>query len=227
VLWTNKAGEQTLTEMDSLENPTLDALASRVMDAHAAFDERLGGRGRRFPFVEFERLRAAVLEYSAAMTGLKWLHRDVARELSGFREYLELEIFKTPSDALRRADQMECALFSDYDAYPDEDEPPDFEDMREERETEFGQYEDECAGCEQFRRVNESGLCGDCSQKLERDLVRERDWAYSVTAHGLSDQRREDMRRQIVDKFGEAMELIAPSRQDDSNRKHRKRRRRK
>ncbi len=213
--------------MDALENPTLDDLAKRIMDAHATFDARLGGRGQRFPVAEFDRLWRAVLEYSAAMTGLKWLHRDVARTLSGFREYLELEIFKTPPDVVRKADQMECVLFSDYDPYPDDDEPHGFENMTGETETEFGRHEDECAGCEQFRRVNDSVLCEDCSQKLERDLIRKRDWAYSATAHGMSDERREDMRRQIVDKFGEGPELIAPSRQVEVNRKRRKRRRRK
>jgi hypothetical protein len=90
--------------MDALENPALDALAERVLKAYAEFDARLGKRGRRFPLAEFDRLWRAVLEYSAAMKSLKWLHRDVAREFSGFREYLELESFKTPSDAVRRAD---------------------------------------------------------------------------------------------------------------------------
>ena len=213
--------------MDALENPVLDALAERVLEAHAEFDARLGKRGRRFPVAELDRLWQAVLKYSAAMKSLKWLHRDVARELSGLREYLELESFKTPSDAVRRADQMECILFADYDPYLDDDEPPGFENIMGETETEFGRHEDECAGCEQFRRVNELGVCEDCSQKLERDLIRKRDWAYSVTAYGMSDERREDMRRQIIDNFGEGLELIAPSRQVEMNRKRRKRRGRK
>jgi hypothetical protein len=217
----------TLAKMDAAENPILDALANRIMDAHAAFDVRLGGRGQRFPVAEFDRLWRAVLEYSAAMTGLKWLHRDVARTLSGFREYLELGIFKTPPDVVRRADQMECVLFSDYDPYPDDDEPPVFENTMGETETEFDLHEDECAGCEQFRRANELGVCEDCSQKLERDLIRKRDWAYGATAYGVSEERREDMRRQIVDKFGEGLELIAPSQQVELNPKRRKRRRRK
>lgn len=210
--------------MDALENPVLDALAERVLEAYAEFDARLGKRGRRFPVAEFERLWRAVLEYSAAMKSLKWLHRDVAREFSGFREYLELESFKTPSDAVRRADQMECILFAGYDPYLDDDEPPGFENAMGETESDFGRHEAECAGCEQFRRVNELGLCENCSQKLERDLIRKRDWAYSVTAYGMSDERREDMRRQIVDNFGEGLELIAPSRGIEMKRKRRNRR---
>lgn len=210
--------------MDALENPVLDALAERVLEAYAEFDARLGKRGRRFPVAEFDRLWRAVLEYSAAMKSLKWLHRDVAREFSGFREYLELESFKTPSDAVRRADQMECILFAGYDPYLDDDEPPGFENAMGETESDFGRHEAECAGCEQFRRVNELGLCENCSQKLERDLIRKRDWAYSVTAYGMSDERREDMRRQIVDNFGEGLELIAPSRGIEMKRKRRNRR---
>lgn len=77
---------------------------------------------------EFDRLWLAVTEYSAAMKGLNWLHRDVAREISGFREYLQLELFKTPSDVLRRADQMESILFADQDPYLDYDDPPDPEE---------------------------------------------------------------------------------------------------
>ncbi len=33
---------------------------------------------------------------------------------------MQLERFKTPPDAVSRADQMECILFADYDPYPDE-----------------------------------------------------------------------------------------------------------
>ncbi len=63
-----------MTKMDALEDPTPDALAKRVLEAHAEFDARLGRRGRHFPVAEFDRLWRAVLEYSAAMKSLKWLH---------------------------------------------------------------------------------------------------------------------------------------------------------
>ena len=107
------AAEQTGLgdKMDAPGNKALDALAERVLDARAEFDARLHGRGRRFPVEEFDRLWLAVLEYAAQMRSRKWLHRDVAREFSGFREYLQLEIFDTPGDALRRADRMEIVLF--------------------------------------------------------------------------------------------------------------------
>lgn len=216
-----------MSKTNSLEDPALDALADRVMDAFAVFNAQLDKRRQRFPVAEFDGLWEAVLAYSTAMQNLKWLHRNVARELSGLREYLELEIFKTPSDAIWKADQMECFLFSGYDAYPEHGKPPGLEKCPDEKAVAFAGYEAECAGCEQFLIVNELGVCEDCSQKLERDLVRNRDWAHSAIAYGASVEQREDMRKQIVDTYGEALELIAPSLRAKSNRTRRKRKSRK
>ena len=74
----------------------------------------------------------------------------------------------------------------------------------------FGLYEGECVGCDTVGRVDDLGLCEECASKLERDLIRQRDWAYSVTAFGLSDVEREDLRRRIMRAFGEDLELISP-----------------
>ncbi len=202
----------------------LDTLAQRVLEARAEFDAGLGGNRRRFPLGEFDQLWTAVLEYSAAMRGRNWLHRDVAREFSGFREYLELEILATPSNVLRRTDRMECILFADYDAYPEDDEPSGLETMIEEPECGLALYEGECAGCGQFRRINELALCEDCSAKIERDLVRERDWAYSVTAYGRTDEDRERLRKEVVREFGEDPELMVPTQRVKLDRKRRRNR---
>ncbi len=99
------------------------------MEARVEFETRLPERGKRFPVEEFDRLWLAVLEYATQMKKRKWLHRDVVREFSGFREYLQLEIFNTPGDALRRADRMEILLFNDYDAYPEDDDPPEGQEL--------------------------------------------------------------------------------------------------
>lgn len=115
-----------MTTPDAPGNAALDALAGRVMEANADFGMRLGGR--HFPSVEFDRLWQAVLAYSAAIKGLKWLHRDVAREISGLREYLELECNKTPSEVLWRAERMACILFADYDPHFEGHEAPDPEE---------------------------------------------------------------------------------------------------
>jgi hypothetical protein len=76
---------------------------------------------------------------------------------------------------------------------------------------EFGFYEAECAGCDVFTRVDDVGLCSDCAGKLERDFIRQRDWAYSAMAFGVPPEKREELRQHIIKEYGEALELIAPS----------------
>lgn len=74
----------------------------------------------------------------------------------------------------------------------------------------FGCFDGECCGCDDFTRLNDISLCQECAGKLERDLIRERDWDYSFTAFGLSDSKREELRKQVVGQYGEKLELIAP-----------------
>jgi hypothetical protein len=80
-----------------------------------------------------------------------------------------------------------------------------------------GMYEGQCVACDLWGRVNDLGLCEECASKLERDLIRERDWDYAVDAErnaayafGLSDDDREKLRCQVVTQYGAALELIAP-----------------
>jgi hypothetical protein len=75
---------------------------------------------------------------------------------------------------------------------------------------EFGFYEVECRGCDIFTQVDDVGLCKECAEKLERDVIRQRDWNYSVIAYGVPPQKREELRRKIIKKYGEDLELIAP-----------------
>ena len=59
--------------------------------------------------------------------------------------------------------------------YPDDDEPPGSERLTRDMEDEFGLYDGTSSACDLFGRVNDVGLCEDCSRKLERDMIRERD----------------------------------------------------
>lgn len=68
----------------------------------------------------------------------------------------------------------------------------------------------ECYGCDFFAQLNDLGLCEECATKLERDLIRQRDWEYSISAFGLSPEAREALRRQIIKQYGANLELIAP-----------------
>ena len=82
--------------------------------------------------------------------------------------------------------------------------------IAEEVDDEFGFYEGECQGCALFLRLDDMGLCETCSGKLERDLIRQRDWAYSVLAFGVPDDKREELRHAIIKNYGEGFELIIP-----------------
>ena len=73
----------------------------------------------------------------------------------------------------------------------------------------FGFYEGECRGCGIFTCVDDVGLCEVCAAKLDRDLVRQRDWQYSTMAYGVPPEKREELRRKIVQQYGEDLELIA------------------
>ena len=74
----------------------------------------------------------------------------------------------------------------------------------------FGCYEAQCQGCDSVCRVDDLGLCQECAQKLDRDLIRQRDWDYAVSAFALTPSQREELRKQIIAQHGEALELIAP-----------------
>lgn len=210
--------------MNDTKRKAVDVLATRLLAACAEFDTRLQENRGCFPDKEFGRLWQTVREYCAGMKGLGWLHREVAREISGLREYLQLEEFRTPGKALAMADRMECILFSDYDPYFRGEEPPVFGDTDWEVDDEFGDYEGSCAGCDELGRLDNLGLCRHCGDKLERDLLRKRDWAYSTTAFGMTEEQCEVARSQVLKQFGDDLEIITASKDGSSPQKRRKRR---
>jgi hypothetical protein len=83
-------------------------------------------------------------------------------------------------------------------------------ELDEEIEEPFGLWEGQCQACDMWGPVDDLMLCEVCTARLERDLIRQRDWEYSASAFGLSPEAREELRRQVVAEFGEALELIAP-----------------
>ena len=89
----------------------------------------------------------------------------------------------------------------------------------------WGLYDGQCVACDLLGRVNDLGLCQECAGKLERDLVRERDWDYAASAFGLADDDREKLRREIVAQYGEALELIEPVKKTSKKRPFRSARR--
>ena len=89
----------------------------------------------------------------------------------------------------------------------------------------FGLCDAECQGCGFFGRVNDLSLCEECAGKLERDLNRQRDWDYSITAYGVPASKLEELRSRVVAQYGEELELIAPKEEKKKkNHRHKKKR---
>jgi len=88
--------------------------------------------------------------------------------------------------------------------------------------------ESQCQGCDLYLPVNDLNLCDECASKLDRDLIRHRDWDYSMSAFGLDPAMREELYKQVIAQYGEKLELIASSKEIKSSaRKQRKRRKKK
>lgn len=65
-----------------------------------------------------------------------------------------------------------------------------------------------CVACDLPLPVNNLGLCDNCFAKLERDLIRSRDWDYSVTAFGVEPNQLEALRERVIREYGADYELI-------------------
>jgi len=106
------------------------------------------------------------------------------------------------------------------------DNPNDTFEFDENEDELWESPEGDCLGCDGYGLVNDLGLCEECAAKLERDLIRHRDWDYSVTAYDLSSEAREELHRKVIEQYGEAFELIAPPKKGRRKRKSRKRKKR-
>lgn len=91
--------------------------------------------------------------------------------------------------------------------------------MKASRNTyEEGRNSWECVGCDLPLPLNEQGLCADCAGKVERDLIRARDWEYSYAAF-LAPERQEALRAQIIREFGAANELLVTPKPKPKNKR--------
>ena len=84
-------------------------------------------------------------------------------------------------------------------------------------------WHEECRGCDTHAEVDDLGLCHECAAKLDRDLIRERCWDYSVSAYGMTPVEREALRDHVIQGHGADPELITGS---DRSRPRRLRKRR-
>ena len=88
----------------------------------------------------------------------------------------------------------------------------------------FGLWDGQCQTCEMWGRVNDLMLCEECDAKIQRDLIRARNWDYVAAAFGLDDQDRERLRAGVIRQYGAENELIMDQR--PKKRKSRRRRQR-
>lgn len=70
--------------------------------------------------------------------------------------------------------------------------------------------EGECQGCDLWCSVNDLGLCEECDAKLDRDMIRQQEWEYSMTAAVTPPEQREELRQRVIAQYGAAYELISP-----------------
>jgi len=86
----------------------------------------------------------------------------------------------------------------------------------------WGESDGECIGCDGYFHVNDIGLCDECAKKLDRDLIRQRDWSYSTAAYGLDPLEREELRKIVIAKYGASHELFSSATQKKNSSKKRK-----
>lgn len=92
-------------------------------------------------------------------------------------------------------------------------EAEDIFDSEDDELNDFGFYEGECQGCDILTSLNDHGLCEECAGKVDRDLIRQRDWDYSALAFGCPVSKREELRKEIIARHGEKLDLIAPKKE--------------
>ena len=57
--------------------------------------------------------------------------------------------------------------------------------------------------------ASEGGFCEVCADKFERDMLRLRQWKYSLTASYLPADQHEDLRRDVIEQFGMDLEILS------------------
>jgi len=72
----------------------------------------------------------------------------------------------------------------------------------------FGLWEGQCQACEMWGMVNDMMLCEECDAKIQRDLIRARDWGYVAAAFGLNEEGCERLRAEVIRLYGAENELI-------------------
>lgn len=131
----------------------------------------------------------------------------------------EKEYYVSEEDYFAEMTEEQIEEFDEYD---------EIEAELSELDDEFGDgYEGQCQACDDYGPIDDMMLCNECAVKLERDLIRQREWNYSASAFGLSNEVREKLRNDVIKNYGKELELIAPTHKKQQKKNKSKHRRKK
>jgi len=69
--------------------------------------------------------------------------------------------------------------------------------------------------------------CKECGGIFDCDLIRQKDWDYSVSTFGVPESKREELRKEVIKQYGAKHELIAPADRIQKKSKKKKRKKKK
>ena len=101
-----------------------DKLAAFALERLGDFQVALGANRRKYPMQEFQQFTLAARSYIEAVHADSLIDRNVASEISGLLDELQLERKTVPGEVLYEVDRLGCMLFCGYDPYFEGDEPP-------------------------------------------------------------------------------------------------------
>ncbi len=168
-------------------------------------------RYERVAWMRFlSKLEDLTFGYDSDLTKEMFENRDkIGIWYSGKKEY-----YVSEEDAMSSMYMEESDNLDEYDEEYDDDEIwPD--------------YDGQCYACDNYGSVDDMSLCNECAPKLERDLIRQRDWDYSASAFGLTNELREKLRNEIMKEYGKELELIAPSKKKGKKKRNKSKRKNK
>ena len=107
-----------------MPSPEKDRLAAEATECWVDFQQGLSSDKRKYPIQQFKAFWAVTKRYAELTRSDPLIHRSVAEAVNGLTDFLEVERKRVPDQVLRDADRLECLLFSGYDPYFEENEPP-------------------------------------------------------------------------------------------------------
>ena len=149
-------------------------------------------------------------QFYNAMRKKKCSHHDSLHMIAAIMAPL---MFRTMKSLMPFDNNRYAALLKKYKSRNPEKIPDlldaEFRDEEEAFDEIFGEGEGPCGVCGTDDPVDEMGFCETCADKFERDTLRLRRWKYSITAAYTPGEEYEDLRRDVIEQFGEELEILS------------------